>query len=128
LLAGLRSENHAVFIASAWAMAAIPAEKAGEALIATFAHLDKILESKRIGGNQMHISDWERWLPAYGAVVSALGDLKPDGAAAAIRKSPVKKVIEENWDVLYSRRVNQDPGRALGALKAQIEAALAACE
>jgi len=128
LSAGLHSENHAVFIESAKAMAAIGAEKAGEALKSSFAHLDKILESKRLGGNRMHISDWERWLPAYGAVVKGLGDLKPEGAAAAIKKSPVKRVIDGNWDVLYSRRINQDPARALGALQAQIEAALAKIE
>lgn len=126
LVSGLHSEDHAVFIASAEAMAAIAAEKSGEALIASFAHLDQILESKRLGANQMHISDWERWLPAYGAVVDGLASLKPEGAAAAIQRSPVKKIVEANWDVIYSRRVNQDPARALGALTARIEKAMAA--
>ena len=128
LVAGLRSDNHAVFSASAKAMATIGAEKAGAALITSFGHLDKVLESKRLGGNQMHISDWDRWLPAYGAVVDGLAALKPEGAAAAIERSPVRKIIDANWDVLYSRRVGQTPARSLNALKARIDAALAALE
>ncbi len=128
LQAGLGSEDHTVFIESAKAMAVIGAEKAGAALITSFAHLDRILESKRLGKDQMHISDWERWLPAYGVVVDGLAALKPEGAAAAIRKSPVRKIIDGDWDVIYSKRINQNPARALAALTARVDAALASLE
>jgi HEAT repeat protein len=124
LLAGLNSENHAVFTSSAEAMAAVKAPKSGEALINSFGHLDQVLESKRLSGNQMHISDWDRWLPAYGAVVRGLAELAPEGAAAAIARSPVKRVIAEKWDVLYSARVGQTPRPTLVALVKVMAAAL----
>jgi hypothetical protein len=106
-------------------MAQVPSEKRGEALLAAFAHLDKVLDGKRIGGNQIDYSDWERWLSAYRALVEAVAAVKPPGAADALTKGPVKKVVGGGFTVLASPRAGEDaavPRRALAlAVVAAVE-------
>ena len=72
----------------------------------------------------MHITDWERWLAAYGAATDGLAATKPEGASAALHRSPVKKVVCADWDVLYSPRIGQDPKRARRKLALAVAAAL----
>jgi hypothetical protein len=112
LLAGLRSEGAEVFAACARAMASCPSGKAGRALLDSLRHLDEMLASKRLGGNRIHISDWERWLAAFAAAAEAIGKVRPEGGPEAIRKCVVAPAIAAEWEVLHSPRVGQDPRRA----------------
>ncbi|MCU0726197.1 MAG: HEAT repeat domain-containing protein [Planctomycetes bacterium] len=124
LSAGLVSERHDVFCACAFALARIRSEKAGPALIESFAHLDRVLDGKRIGGIRIDYSDWELWLSAYRAVVEALAVAKPPGAVAAMTRSPVKKVIAGGLEVIASPRAGEDPAVPRRALALAIVAAV----
>jgi hypothetical protein len=83
-----------------------------------------VLDGKRLGGNKIHISDWERWLAAFAAAVTGVGEKKPEGAVAAIRETAVAKAVCGDWDVLYSPRVRQDPRRARRLLGIAVARAL----
>ncbi len=126
LAAGLRSENPEVFTASARAMAAIRAPKSGEALARSLDHVMKVIDGKRIGGNRILFTDWERWLGALAAAVRGIADRKPPGGWEAVERTAVKKVLEADWDVIHSRRVRQDPKAALRKLREAVEAARSA--
>jgi hypothetical protein len=80
-----------------------------------------MLEGKRMG-DRVHISDWKPWLAALEAVVEGVGEVAPDGAAAAIHRTVVKSVFSGKWEVLYSTRVRENPWIA------RLELAVAVCE
>ncbi|MEN8150200.1 MAG: HEAT repeat domain-containing protein, partial [Planctomycetota bacterium] len=108
LAAGLKTESHDVVTASAVAMAAIGAPKAGEALKGALGHVVKILEGKKFG-DRIHISDWKAWLPALTAVVKSVGEAKVEGGAAAIHKTAVRGIYGGTWAVAYSAGVPMQP-------------------
>jgi dienelactone hydrolase len=126
LAAGLRSESHEVFKASARAMAAVRAPKSGEALVGSLKHLAKVLDGRRLGPARIGIIDWERWLGAFTAAVEGIGEVKPEGAAAAIHKIPVEQIVCAEWNVLHDPGVRQDPARARRALALAVVDALVA--
>lgn len=126
LAGGLASDRHDVFSACVTAMARIPGDKSGPAIIASFDHLDKVLEGKKVGGNRIDYSDWERWLSAYTAAVGALAVAKPAGTAAVLVRSPVKKVIGAGYEVMASPRAGEDPSVPRRALALAVVAAVEA--
>jgi dienelactone hydrolase len=108
-------EASGLVVSASSALAAMKDPEAHEALQRGVAAWVLYFEDK-LTGDGMRFSDWQRSLTTLAALVGAWADLGGRGAAGALEKGLVPKVLGRTTKVDTSERVPQDPSRAFQAL------------